>query len=178
MQGSYEKKIFKTIIQAHEVPKYLHKIDGNKFVGPDEISPWLLKECCAKLETPISLFNKSLTQARVPRAWKRANITPIFKKGEKKLSIYYRPISLTSVFEKIIRGKIIDFLEKNKLITENQHGFCCNKSCLTNLLDFFNDIYASWDVRELYDVIYLNFKKAFDKVSHKRFISKLRSHGI
>ena len=68
----------------------------------------VFKECCAQLETPItSLFNKSLTQARVPRAWKRANITPIFKKGEKKQATNYRPIILTSVlikfFEKIIK---------------------------------------------------------------------------
>ena len=78
----------------------------------------LLKECCAQLETPITnLFNKSLAQARVPRAWKRANITPIYKRGEKKQAINYRPTSVTSVlikrFEKIIRNKIVKFLEKN-----------------------------------------------------------------
>ena len=73
---------------------------------------------------------------------------------------------------------MVAFLEENKLITENQHGFRSNRSCLTNLLDFFNDVYASWDVRTPYDVIYLDFQKAFDKVPHNRLISKLRSHGI
>ena len=62
----------------------------------------------------------------------------------------------------IIRDTIVKFFEKNELITENQHGFHSNKSCVTNLLDFFNDVYASWDVREPYDVIYLDFQKAFD----------------
>ena len=85
---------------------------------------------------------------------------------------------LIELFEKIIRDKIVEFLEKNKLTTENQHGFLCNKSCLTNLLDFFNDVYASWDVQEPYDVIYLDFQKAFDKVPHKRLMLKLRAHGI
>ena len=68
-QGSNEEKLIITEIQAHEVRKYLQKIDPNKSVGPDEILSRLLKECCAQLETPItSLFNKSLTQARIPRA--------------------------------------------------------------------------------------------------------------
>ena len=160
--GPDEEKLIITKIQAHEARKYLHKIDPNKPVGSDEVSPWLLKECCAQLETPITnLFNKSLTQARVPHAWKRANITPIFKKGEKKQAIKYQLISLTSVliklFEKIIRDKIVEFLEKNKLITENQHIIRSNKSCLTNLLGFFNDVYVSWDVREPYMI--LIFKK-------------------
>ena len=61
-----------------------------------------LKKCCAQLKTPItSLFNKSLTQARIPRAWKRANITLLFKKIEMKQAINYRLISLTSVLIKL-----------------------------------------------------------------------------
>ena len=116
-QDPDEEKLIITEIQEHEFSKYLHKIHPNKSVGSDEISPRLFQECCAQLETPITnLFNKSLTQARVPRAWKRANIATIFKKGEKKPAINYRPISLASVliklFEKIIRDKIVEFLEK------------------------------------------------------------------
>ena len=63
------------------------------------------------------------------------NITPINTKEEKKQVINCQPISLTSIllkfFEKITMGKIVEFLEKNKMITENQHGFRSNKSCLT-----------------------------------------------
>ena len=63
-QGYNEEKLIITKIHAYEAQKYLFKIDPNKSVGPDEISPRLLKECCAQLETPItSLFNKSLIQA-------------------------------------------------------------------------------------------------------------------
>jgi hypothetical protein len=85
---------------------------------------------------------------------------------------------MIKLFEKIIRDKIVAFLEVNKLISENQHGFRSNRSCLTNLLDFFNDVYANWDVRVPYDIIYLDFQKAFDTVPHNRLISKLQSHGI
>ncbi len=105
---------------------------------------------------------------------KKTNVTPILKKGDKNEALNYRPISLTLVvmklFEKIIRDKVVAILEANKLITENQHGFRSNRSCMTNLLDFFSDIYANWDVRVPYDVIYLDFQKAFDTVPHKRLI--------
>ncbi len=68
-------------IKAHEVRKYLRKIDPNNTTGPDDISPRVLKECSDQLEYPITLlFNKSLAQGRIPGAWKKANITPIFKK--------------------------------------------------------------------------------------------------
>ncbi len=68
-------------IQAHEVRKYLRKIDPNKTTGPDNISPRVLKECSDQLEYPLTrLFNKSLAKVRIPGAWKKANITPIFKK--------------------------------------------------------------------------------------------------
>ncbi|MEG5283615.1 RNA-directed DNA polymerase, partial [Klebsiella pneumoniae] len=182
-QGSDEEMLSIKEIQAHEVRKYLPKIDPNKSRDPDDISPRVLKEYSDQLEYPITLlFNKSLAQGRIPGAWKKANITPIFKKGNKKQAFNYRPISLTSVvmklFEKIIRDKVVAFLEANKLITENQHGFRSNRSCLTNLLDFFNDVYSNWDARVPYDVIYLDFQKAFDTVPHKRLISKLQAHGI
>ena len=103
-QGPDEEKLIITEIQAHEVRKFLHKIDPNKFVSPTENSPRLLKEFCAQFETPIKrLSNKSLTQARVPRALKSANITLISKKREKKQANNYQPIRLTPVLIKLFK---------------------------------------------------------------------------
>ena len=73
--------------------------------------------------------------------WKLANVTPLFKKGDKSNPGNYRPISLTSVvcklMESILRDKIVEFLEKNNIIRDSQHGFRNRRSCLTNVLDFF-----------------------------------------
>ncbi len=56
-------------LQAHEVRKYLRKIDPNKSTGRDDISPRVLKECSDQLGYPITLlFHKSLAQGRLPGA--------------------------------------------------------------------------------------------------------------
>ena len=122
------------------------------------------------------------SKQNVPLEWKEANIIPLFKKGSRNKSVNYRPVSLTSVIckllESIIRDHIMDFLIKHKLINSSQHGFLKSKSCLTNLLCFFEEITKWVDEGSPVDIIYLDFQKAFDKVPHQRLILKLKSHGI
>ena len=72
----------------------------------------------------------------------------------------------------------MDFLVKHKLINTSQHGFLKARSCLTNLLCFFEEITKWVDDGSPVDVIYLDFQKAFDKVPHQRLILKLKSHGM
>ena len=91
-------------------------------------------------------------------------------------------MSLTSVIckvlETIIRDHMMDFLIKHKLINPSQHGFLKARSCLTNLLCFFEEITKWVDEGSPVDVIYLDFQKAFDKVPHQRLLLKLKSHGM
>ena len=93
-----------------------------------------------------------------------------------------RPVSLISqickLLETIIRDNMMDFLVKHKLINISQHGFLKARSCLTNLLCFFEEITKWVDDGSPVDVIYLDFQKAFDKVPHQRLILKLKSHGM
>ena len=114
--------------------------------------------------------------------WKLANVTTLFKKGDKSNPGNYRPISLTSVvcklMESILRDKIVEFLEKNNIIRDSQHGFRNRRSCLTNLLDFLHDIYEMYEEGRAVDIIYLDFQKAFDKVPHRKLLNKVESHGI
>ena len=86
------------------------------------------------------LFEKSLTDGKIPREWKEANVTSVFKQGARKKPENCRPVSLTSqvgkVMEKIIKKELVTYLEGNGLICETQRGLKKNRSCLTNLLDF------------------------------------------
>ena len=128
------------------------------------------------------IYIASLQQRKAVVDWKRQNIAPIFKKGSKNVPGNYRPISLTSVpgkiLESIITDNIVKHLESNQLILDSQHGFRSGRSCLTNLLDFFHNMFSIYDTSRAIDILYLDFQKAFDKVPHKRLMAKVRSLGI
>ena len=114
--------------------------------------------------------------------WKLANVSAIFKQGEKQKPGNYRPISLTSVpgkiVEKILRDTVIHHMTTNNLFSSAQHGFIKGKFCTTQLSEFLEDVSQALDEGEDVDVIYLDFKKAFDKVPHRRLLAKLQSYGI
>ena len=120
---------------------------ANKSPGVDGIAPKILKETVEQICMPlVHVFNMSLQEGIVPLEWKEANIIPWLysKKGSRNKSVNYRPVSLTSgickVLETIIRDHMMDFLIKHKLINPSQHGFLKGRSCLTNLLCFFEEI--------------------------------------
>ena len=155
----------------------------NKSPRVDGIPPKLLKEIVEQISTPLAnIFNFLLEEGIVPSEWKEANITPLFKKGLRNKPENYRPVSLTSfvckLLETLIRDLMVEFLVKHKLINTPQHGFLKARSCLTNLLSFFEEITKWVDDGSLVDVAYLDFQKAFDKVPHQRLLLKLKLLGI
>ena len=155
----------------------------NKSPGVDGIPPKLLLEIVEQISIPLAtVFNLSLEEGIVPLEWKEANIIPLFKTGSRNKSENYRPVSLTSVIckllERLIKDHLVDFLVKNKLINPSQHGFLKARSCLTNMLCFLEEVTKWLDEGSPVDIIYLDFKKAFDKVPHQRLLLKLKAHGI
>ena len=128
------------------------------------------------------MFNLSLEEGIIPSEWKEANITSLFKKGSRNKLDNYKPVSLTSVvcklLETFIRDHIGEFLVKHKLINKYQPGFLNARSCLTNLLCFFEEITKGVDDGSPVNVVYLDFQKAFDKVPHHSLLLKLKAHGI
>lgn len=165
------------------IKKNILKLKDRKASGPDELSVRILKEGGDSIAMALYfIFTRSLEFGEIPTDWRLANITPIFKKGDKKLVQNYRPISLTSlvvkVFEKIIKDQIEVYLEANSIIKNSQHGFRSGRSCLTNLLSFLDYITDQVDRGEDIDLVYLDFSKAFDKVPHKRLVYKLREYRL
>jgi retron-type reverse transcriptase len=128
------------------------------------------------------IFDRSLKTGHVPKEWKDANVTPIFKKGSKLERANYRPVSLTStickILESIIRDKIMSYLKLKRLISPSQHGFVPNKACVTNLLETLDIITDAVNKGHSGDLVLLDFAKAFDKVSHKKLVQKLEAYGI
>ena len=127
-------------------------------------------------------MKKSLDEQKLSNIWKSANVSAIFKSGSKTKPDNYRPISLTSVpgklLERIIRDEIVKHMSVNDLFAKSQHGSLAGKSCVTQLLEFLEDVTSALDKGEDVDVIYLDMSKDFDRVPHKRLLRKLWGYGI
>ena len=106
----------------------------------------------------------------------------MYKKGNKNDAGNYRPISLTcilcKILESIIKENIMTFLNSGSKISDCQHGFRSKRSCITQLLKVMEDYSRFFDDGKDFDVIYLDFRKAFDSVPHQRLFGKIKSYGI
>ncbi|CAM5134364.1 unnamed protein product [Natator depressus] len=107
---------------------------------------------------------------------------PIFKKGSRGDPGNYRPVSLTLVpgkmVETIIKNNIVKHIDEHNLLRKSQHSLSKGKSCLTNLLEFFEGVNMHVDQGDPVDLAYLDFQKAFDKVPHQRLLHKVSCRGI
>ena len=172
-----------SLFSKDNVLKYINNLTIHKPAGPDGLHPWVIKESSRSFAQVLSkIFTNSYITGTLPVAWKRANITPIFKKKDRTDPSNYRPISLTSIpcklMERIIRDEMIEHLTSNNLISSEQHGFVTNKSCLTNLIETIDAITNAMNEGSRVVLIFLDFAKAFDKVCHASLASKLESYGF
>ena len=129
------------------------------------------------------LYNSFFDCHYIPDILKRAAIVPVYKSGERSNPINYRPISLTpilmKILERIVRKQVVQFLTDNNFLNSTQHGFREGRSCLSALLNVYDDIvHMISDPSAVVDMIYLDFAKAFDKVDHGFLLRKLREIGI
>ncbi|KAF2357587.1 Endonuclease/exonuclease/phosphatase [Trinorchestia longiramus] len=171
------------VFTVEEVQELLNILNPDKSTGVDGLGPRKIKETAEVISEPLTnIFNRSLETGIVPDDWKRANVTPIFKKRNKQIPTNYRPISLTSVIsktiEKLLKVRITKHLSDQNLINDIQHGFREKRSCLTNLLDFFGEVNRIYDRTKSVDLVYLDFQKAFDKVLHERLMAKVEAYRI
>lgn len=113
---------------------------------------------------------------------KEANVIPILTKGARKLPANYRSISLASNVirfkQKLLRINQSAILKTVIFLHSFQQGFRKNRSCLEELLDYYNNILNSIVWGKNVAVIYLYFSKAFDKVNHEILIKKVKKLGI
>ena len=168
---------------AADIISAIDEINANSSCPGFSIPAVVLKKCKYALSKPLlMLWQESFNSGVVPSFYKQQLVTPVFKKGSRSLPQNYRPVSLTAheikIFERIVRTKMVDYLETNCILKCNQHGFRKGKSCLTQLLKQYEDILINLLNDKETDVIYVDFAKAFDKVDHEILIQKLKNIGI
>jgi len=143
----------------------------------------VLRELADVIAEPLSIiFERSWRTGEVPEDWRKANVTPIFKKGKKEDPGNYRPVSLTSILGKVMEQLILEVIIKQvkekKVIRSSQRGFTKGKPCLTNLIAFYDGMTGWVDEGRAMDVVYLEFSTAFNTVSYNILLGKLRKCGL
>ncbi|KAL0839920.1 hypothetical protein ABMA28_016536 [Loxostege sticticalis] len=164
-----------------EILKELKNLDPSKGAGPDGLPPQFFVATATSICKPLHIiYNKCMSEGVFPKVWKLANITPIHKNESKGDVANYRPISILStlskLFERLVHNQIYPILHKT--IIEEQHGFVKQRSTVTNLLIFTNMLFEKVDDGAQVDVIYTDFKKAFDRVDHEILLNKIAFNGI
>ena len=132
--------------------------------GPDKFPAVILKECKKQLAYPLlKIWRKSLDDGKIPSKLKYQSIIPIFKKGGKGIPANYRPVSLTShvikMFERVLRKKLVKFIEENEVLINAQYGFRERRSTVTQLLEHIDNIISILEEDANADVIYLDLPK-------------------
>ena len=132
------------------VTKLLDGLNVHKASGPDGLNARVLKECSNEISPILALiYNESLARGEVPDEWRQANVSPVFKKGEKYDAANYRPVSLTCIccktLEHILVSNINKHIALDSILADCQHGFRSQRSCETQLVQFVHDIISNLD---------------------------------
>ena len=130
--------------------------------GPDGVPAILLKTACKELRRPLFLiWRASLDQGVIPPDLLLVLVSPVHKGGSRGLPSNYRPVALTShimkIFERVVRRQFVTHLENNNLLPEGQHGFRAKRSCLTQLLSYWDKILDNMEEGKGVDAVYTDF---------------------
>ena len=166
-----------------EIIEIINALDENKSSGPCSIPTTLLKLAKDELSIPLSeICNRSFEEGIFPEQNKIAKVIPSHKKGPTDDVNNYRPISLLSVFskimEKLMATRLNNYLELHDIIYPNQFGFRAGYSTSHSLISITETIKKTLDNKKYGCGVFIDLKKAFDTVNHDILLMKLQNYGI
>lgn len=177
-------KIKKIKFTKEKIIKAIMKLKSSGSSGPDGITPLLMKIFSEELSTPLlTIYENSMNTGVFPEIWKLAHICPVKKPGKSiSKAESFRPVALTSqmgkVMESIINNEMRIFLEDDNLINPAEHEFRSCKSNIFQLLSHYEKIIRALENGSNFDIIYLDFQKAFDKADIGLVLHRCREKGI
>ncbi|KAG7309667.1 hypothetical protein JYU34_004157 [Plutella xylostella] len=166
-----------------EVHTILMGLKSDSAPGWDGIPSSFLKVARKEIVPVIShLANLCFTMGVFPALLKIAIITPVHKSGDRDDVNNYRPISvlpsLSKILEKLINNRLINYLDKYKILSDYQYGFRKGKSTQDAVLSITSKIIDQLDNKGKCLTVFLDLKKAFDTVSVPILVNKLEKIGI
>ena len=178
-----DRTLDNVVVSENVVTRHLRSVNTRKSPGPDEISPFILKNCAEELTKPVThIFQQCLHTSTWPTAWKEARVTPVHKKRDKSDPGNYRPISLLStlskILERIIAEQLTCHLEEHHLLSPRQYGFRKGRSASDLLLLLSQTWQDALDSGRPSLVVALDIAGAFDRVWHKGLLAKIEQLGI
>ena len=154
-----------------DILKIIKFLNVSEAHGHDDISIRMIKLCGQSIVKPLSIiFKNCIDNGIFPDIWKKSNIIPVHKKGDKQIIDNYRPVSLLpicgKIFKKLLFNSIFKFLDDNNLLSSNQSGFRPSDSCEYQRLSVVHNIYVSFDCCPSLEVrgVFLDISEAFDWV--------------
>ena len=183
MKGAPFPTLDQFTIDTNGVAKLLKILNPAKACGPDRIPNIILKTCADAIAPALTcIYRRSIQTGQLPVDWRSANISAVFKKGDRNKAENYRPVSLTSVacklLEHIICRHLRNHLERHNILTDRNPSFRSGYSCETQLITTLHDLFESCDAGKQTDVVILDFSKAFDTVPHNKLLHKLDHYGV
>lgn len=176
-------KIFLEKVNISELRLIIQNYKDDTAAGYDRITFKILKSISELIITPlVYIYNLSIQNGIFPDDFKIAIIKPLFKGGDRKTINNYRPISMltnfSKIFEKIIKTRLISYLEKNNLLSKNQYGFRPGLSTENALYDVSQFSYESLDNGLKTIAVFIDLAKAFDTIQHDLLLRTLPNFGI
>lgn len=166
-----------------EIIKIISQLKNDTSPGWDGIKVNTIKEIKNEIVKPLThIINAIMERGVWPSVFSVGIVTPVYKSGDTKKVINYRPITLISniakIAEKTLRSRFVKFLDKHDVLSHRQYGFREARSTQDAIAYVTNKIYKAMDDNKPSLCMFVDLAKAFDTVSHDLLLGKLQNYGF